>query len=304
MARHALRPAEQAVGPRDQHDGHDDELGDQRELGEVERDAGDRLRAKADADGLDLGDQQRRHVGARNRAHAADHHDDERVAERAQVHAQVRRLAGRLERAAEAGERRAERKDRGKELRLVDAERRHHVAVLGRCAHQRPPARAREQQMQADEHDGPDDEQEEVVLGELAAEDLHRAAQARGARPEQVFHAPERRHDVAQQQHQRERRQQLEQLGGVIDAAQERDLYQCSQQRERRRRGEHAAPEAEHPAQARGAGIGDVGAQHVQRAVRHVDDARDAENQRQPRRQEKQRRGVRQAVQGLERQDF
>jgi hypothetical protein len=38
--------------------------------------------------------------------------------------------------------------------------------------------------------------------------------------------------------------------------------------------------------------------------VRHVDDARDAEDERQARREEKKRSRVRQAVQGLEREYF
>ena len=48
--------------------------------------------------------------------------------------------------------------------------------------------------------------------------------------------------------------------------------------------------------------IRDVRAQHVERAVREIDDARDAENQRQTGGNQKQRRRRREAVEKLDRE--
>ena len=62
-----------------------------------------------------------------------------------------------------------------------------------------------------------------------------------------------------------------------------------------------AAPEAERRRRACVAmRIGDVGAQHVQRPMRDIDDAGDAEDQRQPGRDEEQARRAREPVEGLE----
>ena len=46
-------------------------------------------RAERDAQRLDLGDQQRGDEGAGNRAHAADDDDDERLADRVEVEAEL-----------------------------------------------------------------------------------------------------------------------------------------------------------------------------------------------------------------------
>ena len=102
----ALRAAEQAVGPRDQHHRHHQEFGDQRELGEIHRDEAEIDHADADADRLHLGDDDGGEIGAGDRAHAADHDDDEGVADRDQIGGEICRLARDLQRAAEAGEQR------------------------------------------------------------------------------------------------------------------------------------------------------------------------------------------------------
>ena len=71
---------------------------------------------------------------------------------------------------------------------------------------------------------------------------------------------------------------------------------------DQQRRQHHAAPEAERARrpEARHQRPGDVGAQHVERAVREVHDPRDAEDDRQPRGDEEQRGRARQPVQGLD----
>ncbi len=65
--------------------------------------------ADADADRFDLGDNDGGEIGAGDRAHAADHHDHEGIADRDQIGGEIGGLARHLQRAAEAGERGAER---------------------------------------------------------------------------------------------------------------------------------------------------------------------------------------------------
>ena len=72
-------------------------------------DAEDMHDAEADAQRLDLGDDDRGEEGAGDRAHAADHDDDEGLADHDQVEREVGRLVRHLQRAAEAGEEGAER---------------------------------------------------------------------------------------------------------------------------------------------------------------------------------------------------
>ena len=104
-----------------------------------------------------------------------------------QIHGQHRRLARDLDCAAEAGEKRAEREHAGEQPRLVHAQGAGHLAVLGSGAHQRAPARAREQQPQQDQHHRTEHDQEQVVLRKLPSRDFDRASQTRRARSEQIL---------------------------------------------------------------------------------------------------------------------
>ena len=258
-------------------------------------------RPDPDAERLDLADQQRGEERARDAAHAADDDDDERVRDRAEVEEELRRLARNLQRAAEAGEQRPEREHAGEEPFLVHAERADHLAVLGGRPDQRAPAGAVEEEPERAEHERPDRDQEEVVLRERDAEDVDRAAEARRPRPEQVLGAPDPEREVLDDEREREGREQLEELGRVVDPPQDRDLDQRPDRADDERRGDHAAPE---PGRAGvepcDDAVGDVDAQHVQRTVGEVHDPRHAEDQREPDGDQEQRRRARQAVQELD----
>jgi hypothetical protein len=256
--------------------------------------------ADADAQRLDLGDEHRGEVGAADRAHAADHHHDEGVADHDQVEAEIGGLARELQRAAERGEERAAREHGGEQQRLVDAERADHLAVLRRGADQPAKAGLGEQEMQAEEHDRPGRDQEDVIAREPPVEELDRAAQPRRARPEQVLVAPDEQRGVVDHQQDREGRQQLEQLGRLVDAAQQQDLDQRADRGDRERRDEETAPKAEPAADLGRDAVGDVDAQHVERAVGDVDDAGDAEDQRQSGTDEEQSGRGREPVERLE----
>jgi hypothetical protein len=256
--------------------------------------------ADADAERLDLGDEHSGQVSTGDRAHAADHDDHESVADHGEVHQQVGRLARDLQCAAEPGEEGAEREHGGEQDSLVDAERADHLAVLRGGAHQPAEPRLGERDVKDREHDRAERDEQEVVARKTAAEDLDRAAQAGRARAEQVLRSPQPQHRVVDHQHQREGREQLEQLRRLVDAAKENDLDQRADHGDHQRRSDDAAPEAEPAADLRGEAVGEIDAQHVERAVRDIDDARDAEDQRQAGRDEEQPRCRRQPVEGLE----
>ena len=290
----------QPPGPQDQHRGHHQELHHQGELGKRELDAEDFDQPDPDADGLDLGDEQGGHEGARDRAHAAHDHHHEGGADGVQVHLQIGGLARQLQRAAQAGEQGAQREDRGEEPGLVDAQRGHHVAVLRGGAHQRAPARACQQQPQRPQHSRADHDEKQVVGGEAPAQDLHGAGQPRRARAQQLLRPPQAQHQVLEDQGQRKGGQQLKQLGRVIDAPQQQHLHQRPDQPHRHRRQQQRRPEPDDPAQPLHQGVGDVDAHHVERTMRKVDDARDAEDQRQAGGHHEQGRRAGQAVEQLD----
>ena len=292
--------AEQPVRAHDQHHRHHHEFGDQRELGEIDGEVAEMHGADADAQRLDLGDQHRGEIGAGDRAHAADHHDDEGVAEHGEVHPEIGGLAGKLQRAAEPGEERARGEHRGEQQRLVDAERADHGAVLGRRPHQPPEPRAPQHEMQDQQHDGPRRDQHQVVAREAAAEDVDGIAQAGRARAEQVLRAPQPQRRVVDDEHEREGREQLEQFGHMIDAAQQQHLDHRADRGDAERRENDAAPIAEPAADRRRDRVGEIDAEHVERAVGHVDDPRHAEDQRQAGADKEQPGGAGEAVERLE----
>ena len=304
IAHRGLRAPEQPIRPHDQHDCHHQELGDQRELGEVQNEAADIDHAEPDAQSLHLGDDDGRKERAADRAHAADHHDHECVADHDQVEPQIGRLARNLQGAAEAGQEGAEHEHDREQHRLVDAERAHHFAILGGGADQPSEAGLRQHQVEQQQYDRAHGDQEQVVAREIAPEDFDRAAQTRRPRPEQVLRSPDVLSHIVDDQDEREGGEQLEQLRRLIDAAQQQDLDQAAERRHHHARGDDAAPEAEHAAHLEGDGRGEIEPQHVERAVGDIDDARDAEDQREAGAHEEQagRRG--EAVERLEQEGF
>src|SRR5262249_21909693 len=251
-----------------------------------------------------LGDEDGTEEGSGDRSHAADHHHDEGIADNDEVETQIRRLARHLQRAAEPGEEGAEREDHGEQHGLVDAERAHHLAVLRGGADQPSEAGLRQHEIEQQQHDRADDDQEQVVARKVAPEDFDRAAQAGRARPEQVLGAPDPLRGVVDDEHQREGGEQLEQLRRLVDAAQQQHLDQRAEGGHDEAGGDDAAPEAERAADLEGEGGGEIEPQHVEGAVGDVDDAGDAEDQRQAGADEEQARRRGEAVERLKQEGF
>ena len=141
--------------------------------------------------------------------------------------------------------------------------------------------------------------------GNRAAQDLDRAGEARRARPEQVLGAERGEDRVAHDEHDGEGGGELQELGRGIQALQQQPLDQRADERHGKRGQQHARPERQRAA-AEDAGdevaerVGAIRAEHVQRAVREVHDARHAEDEREPGRDQEQRGGAGQAVQELQ----
>ena len=229
MAAGRLRFAEQAPGPGHQHHRHHHKLDDQRELGKRNADAGDLDQPQPDTNRLELGDQQRRHIRAGNRAHAAHHHHHEGSADDVQVHLEVGRLARQLQGAAQSGQKSPEGKHCREQPGLVDAQRADHVAVLRGGPHQRAPARFGQQQPQQTQHHRARHNQKQVIGRELPAQNRHRSGEAGRPGPKQLFSAPEPQHQVLDDQAERKGGQQLKQLGRAVNAAQQQHLDQGAQ---------------------------------------------------------------------------
>ncbi len=246
-------------------------------------------------------DQHGGEIGAGDAAEPADDDHDEGLRDHRQVHVQRHRLARQLQRATQAGEHRTEGEDRGEEQALVDAERADHLAVLRRGPHQRAPARLLEQKPQDQKHHRPDRDEEQLIGREAVAEDHDEALEAGRTRADLVLRPPDRQRHVLQHQHDAEGREQLEQLRRLVDPPEDQHLDDDADQPCESRRRQHAAPEAEHirRSEAPDQRPGQIGPEHVERAMREVHDPRDAEDDRQPRRYEEQRRGRGQAVQRL-----
>ena len=302
VARERLRLAHQAPGPPDQHRGHHQKLHHQREFGERNLHTENLLQPKPDAHGLQLGNQQRRDKRTGNAAHAAHHHHDKRRADREHVHLQTCGFARQLQRAAQTRQQRAQGKHRREQPGLIHAQRAHHLAVLCGRAHQSAETGLGEQQMQTQQDQRTHGDQQQVVGRELPPEDFHRAFKTDGARAEQLLGSPDPERRILDDQHQRKRGEQLKQLGGLVDAPQQQHFGQRAQRAAHQRCQQQRGPETDVRRKQVHAGIGDERAQHVERAMRKVDAARDTKDQRQPDGYQEQRRGAGKAVEQLREQ--
>ena len=140
---------------------------------------------------------------------------------------------------------------------------------------------------------------EQIVARQLAAEHFDGAAQAGRARAEQIFRAPKVERGVVDDQYQREGGKQLEQFGRAVNSSQEHDLDQRADAADDDGGRNDTAPEAERAGDLGGEGIGDIGPQHIEGPVRDIDDAGDAEDQRQAGGDEEQAGGAGESVEGL-----
>ena len=225
-------------------------------------------------------------------AETADDDNDQRFDDDRKVHCVAGGFARQSQRAAERGEKDAEREHAGEQPARIDAERGRHFAIERRRPHQHAPARAAEQKPERAEHNGRQRDQQEIVARERSAEQRNGALEARRARTEQLVGPPDNQHQILDHQRDAEGREQLEQLRLVVDATQQRHLDERAERGDGEASHERRRPEADRAARALDAAVGDISAEHIEGAVREIDDARHAENDRQSAGDEKQRAGA------------
>ena len=102
-------------------------------------------------------------------------------------------------------------------------------------------------------------------------------------------------HEILDGERDAEGREQLEQFRRLVDATQQDDLDQRSDRGDDDRGEGDRAPEADRAAQPIREREADVGAQHEERAMREIDDAGDAKDDREAGSDQKQRAGAREA---------
>ncbi len=157
--------------------------------------------------------------GAADAAQAADHGDDEGVGDDGKVELEVGGLARDLQRAAQPASTAPTKNTEVKSLAWSTPS----APTISRSwvggAHQRAPARARQQQPHGEQHDRADGDQQQVVGRDAAAQDLDGHGEAGRARADQVLGAPGEEGDVLDHQHDGEGGEQLEQLGRACRCA-------------------------------------------------------------------------------------
>ncbi|MGY4470556.1 hypothetical protein ACVWWK_006265 [Bradyrhizobium sp. LB9.1b] len=198
-------------------------------------------------------------------------------------------IARDLERTTHRSEENADCKHAREQPFLIDAERCDHIAVLRRRAYQHAPACALEQKPENAEHHRAEHDQEQIIARDVLAEEINRPPEAGRAAADEIIGTPDQHDEVLDHQGQAEGREQLEQFGCVIDAPEQHHLDNDTDHRHDKRCHDDPAPEAERPRQALGERECDIGADHVEGAVREIHDPRHAKDDRQARRHQEQR---------------
>ena len=150
--------------------------------------------------------------------------------------------------------------------------------------------------MEKGKHCRTEHDEEQVVLGKLPAGDAYRTGQARRARPQHVLRPPRPERKVLDDQNERKGSEQLEKFWCPIDPPQQGKLDEKTKDAYCECRERHAEPEADALRQP----DGEIHAEHVQRAVGEVDDAADAEDERQPGGDQEERARTGEPVQELQ----
>ena len=151
---------------------------------------------------------------------------------------------------------------------------------------------------------GPSSDDEQIVVRNDGAEELKPASQDRRPLHGELLRAPQHLRGIAEDQHQRVGEQQLIELLAAIEMAQQQPLHHAAEDRDRERRAEHREPEASRePAEPERDLPRHVGAEHVEAAVRKIEHAQHAEDQREPGRHDEQEHRGGEAAEELREQE-
>ena len=190
---------------------------------------------------------------------------------------------------------------------MVHAQGADHLAVLRGRPYQGADLGFPEHGGEEEEH-GRAGEDEEQVVGRIASpEHFHGPAEPGRLHSEDVVAAEGDYHQVRDDEHGREGGDELVEFRRTVHATKDKDLENDANNSDRQGGDYDAAPEAqrgvERGNEARDQRGCEVGSQHVERAVREVDDPGDAEDQRQTARSDEQRGRGSQPVQRLNHQE-
>ena len=182
----------------------------------------------------------------------------------------------------------------------VDAERARHVGVLRRRADQQAEPRALEELPDRHGDDDAGGDEEEAIERERLVEQEDDAGQQRRGRHLQGVRTPDQPDGLADHEGQAEGHHQEGVGVAAIEPAQDREFERRAEQPDQHRRHGEGHPEVARPFAER---VADEGAQHVERAMREVHDAHQAEDQGEPDAEEEQQRRLRQRVDDLGQQE-
>ena len=264
----------------------------------------DALGQDENAVGIQHADEERGEEGAPHRSHTADHHHHEGLDDDRGVHDGRQREAGHLQGPAQPRQERTQDEDAREEAPLIDAERGDHLAVLRRGTDQHAPARAVEEHPQGERHQRTEADDREIVGRKELTRYGHRAREPGCRRSRFIVGAPEVPHGIGYDQHEGESQQELVQLGCAIHAPEQEHLDESAQRGDDAGRQDHRRVECRRAqGQRRGERVGQVRGEHVEGAVGEIDDARDAEDEREARRDEEEEHRVCEAAQELDEEE-
>ena len=259
------------------------------------------------AERVDDPHQQRRDERAADRADAADHDDDEADDQHLAAHAGIDRRHRRRDEPRERGEPDPDREDHPIQEADRDAERLHHLAIGCAGADAHAEAGLRHHRPQRERHDAAHGRDEQAVDGVGHHVGQREAAgQPRGHRDAVHLVADEDAAQFLEHEDEPVRHQHLLQVLTLVEIAEEHPLEQVAERHRERHADQQRREEAATHGQAqptidqRREGIGEIGAQHVEAAVREIDHAHDPEDQREAGRDEEQQQAVLHGVEALD----
>ena len=236
----------------------------------------------------------------RKPSHAADDDDDESIDDDRGTHAEE---GGHQWRGKDAAERRhgaAEAEHAGANQLNVGAERLHHFRILRYRADQQPRAGAFQEQPHAYGGKDAKGDEEQTILRKRLIEQKDHAAQNVGSGDPVRVRTPQNPYHLAHYHGETEGHHEIgAAIAARIQPAQEHFLKSDAHGADNDRGDNERHPERARCSDCR---ITDIGTEHEERAMRKIDDTHDAEDQRQPARNEEQNRRLRECIETLRQQ--
>jgi len=272
---------EQSIRPNRENHGHDHKHQNKRALRQI-----------VHAEHVEHGYQDRCDERSRKRAHTSDHHHDENRRQDVEIHQKVGAAFRQLDGAAKTGKHGAEEKNAREQPGLIDAQRPDHFPVLGRGSHEDADPGLGDEIPEPEQNERRDRNQRQVILRHRLAHNADDPLQSGCPRPKHVLGAPNEQGHVLNDQDDSECGNELKQFRCPVNRPQYADLDNDADDADGKAGEQDRSPEPNRTWQHLHNRIADKRAEHVEGAMREIDDPSDTENQRQSRRDQKQRRRI------------